>query len=387
MGTDGHGAHAHESNLRDFVERFRGWIADNRTELDPLLPARADYDARVATARQLRRLLFDAEWGRWGWPEELGGAGGTIAHRAAVHDELFRVGWGGPVVFEHLEIVAPTLVRYADPEFARTVLPRFLDGSQSWAQGFSEPEAGSDLAALRTRAEFDGTDWVVDGAKIWTSWAKYARWCLALVRTGTAQQRHRGLTMIAIDLESPGVTMRPIRQANGTDELAEVTFDAVRVPANRIIGEVGGGWRAAMYLLARERGTLSWVRHCGFRENLRSASKSMSENTDRQVGEAALHLLGVRSAAINLMAREAEGRELGPDAALNKLLTTRTEQTLYNALRDIDSSRVALPDGSDDAGVLQQEYLFSRIVTIYGGSQQMQLMTIARHILGLGNAG
>ncbi|WP_067672735.1 acyl-CoA dehydrogenase family protein [Nocardia miyunensis] len=374
------------SSLGDFVDRFRDWIADNRAELAPLLPARADYDARVATAKRLRGLLYDAGWGRIGWPEEFGGHGGTILHRAAMYDELFRAGWGGPVVFEHLEIVAPTLVRYADPEFTRTVLPRFLDGSQPWAQGFSEPEAGSDLASLRTRAELDGSDWVVNGAKIWTSWVGYARWCLALVRTGTAEERHRGLTMIAVDLRSPGVTAGPIRQANGTDELGQVRFDDVRVPPSRIIGDVGGGWRAAMYLLAHERGTLSWVRHCGYRENLTSASKSMSENSDRQVGEAALGLLGVRSAAINLLAREAADRELGPDSAFNKLLTTRTEQTVYNTLRDIDGTRVAIPDGSDAAAVLQQEYLFSRIVTIYGGSQQMQLMTIARHILGLENA-
>ncbi|WP_216913203.1 acyl-CoA dehydrogenase family protein [Nocardia noduli] len=386
MGTDGVYARVHESSLRDFVDRFRDWMAASESDLAPLLPACADYDARVDKARRLRELLYEAGWGRIGWPEEAGGHGGTILHRAAMYDELFRAGWGGPTVFEHLEIVAPTLVRYADPEFTRAVLPTFLEGSESWAQGFSEPEAGSDLASLRTRAEFDGTDWIVNGAKIWTSWVKYARWCLALVRTGTPEERHRGLTMMAIDLRAPGVTARPIRQANGNDELGEVTFDGVRVPPHQIVGEVGGGWRASMYLLAHERGTLSWVRHLGFRENLKSSSKSMSENSDRQVGEAALQLLGVRSTAINLLAREASEQELGPDSAFNKLLTTRTEQTVYNALRDIDSARVAFPHDSDEDSVLQQEYLFSRIVTIYGGSQQMQLMTIARHILGLGNA-
>ncbi|WP_405182696.1 acyl-CoA dehydrogenase family protein [Nocardia sp. NBC_01377] len=386
MDTDGHGAHGRESGLRDFVGRFRGWMAANEAELAPLLPAHADYDLRVETAKRLRKMLFDAEWGRVGWPEAAGGLGGTILHRAAMHDELFRAGWGGPTIFEHLEIVAPTLVRYADPDFVRAVLPRFLDGSQPWAQGFSEPEAGSDLAGLRTRAEFDGTDWIVNGAKIWTSWAKYARWCLALVRTGTTEQRHRGLTMIAIDLRSPGVTPRPIRQANGTDELGEVAFEDVRVPPDRIIGEVGGGWKAAMYLLAHERGTLSWVRHCGFRENLTAAAKAMNDSSDRQVGEAALHLLGVRATAINLLAREALDVELGPDSAFNKLLTTRTEQTVYNVLRDIDSARVAFPLDSETDPVLQQEYLFSRIVTVYGGSQQMQLMTIARHVLGLRDA-
>ncbi len=383
MGTKDPCEPLHEMNLGKFIEEFRNWVAAHEDELAALLPGYADYDTRVDVARRLRRVLFDAGWGRVGWPAEFGGSGGTIVHRAAIHDELFRAGWGGPALFEHLEIVAPTLVRFGDPEFVRNVLPAFLDGSQTWAQGFSETEAGSDLAALRTRAEFDGTDWVVNGAKIWTSWAKYARWCLALVRTGAAEERHRGLTMMAIDLSAPGVDARPIRQANGTDELGEVTFDRVRVPPGRVIGEVGGGWTTAMYLLAHERGTLSWVRNCGYREHLTSASKKMTENTDRQVGAAALAILGVRSTAINLLAREAADEVLGADSAFNKLLMTRTEQTMYDTLRDLDSARVALPGDSEPDLLLQQEYLFSRIVTIYGGSQQMQLSTIARHVLGL----
>ncbi len=139
----------------------------------------------------------------------MGGLGGTVLHRSVVIEELYKAGWTGPTVFEHTEIIAPTLVEYARPEFAARVVPEFLSGAGVWAQGFSEPEAGSDLASLRTRAEVDGDDLIVNGAKIWTTWAKYADWCLALVRTGTAEQRHRGLTAIALDLRSPGVRVSP----------------------------------------------------------------------------------------------------------------------------------------------------------------------------------
>jgi alkylation response protein AidB-like acyl-CoA dehydrogenase len=372
--------------LPEFAERFRQWMTANEAQLAPLFATHRDYDERVKAARELRRLLFDHDWGRVGWPQQIGGLGGDGLHRAVLHDELYRAGWPGPAVFEHLEIIAPTLVEFAEPEFAAAVLPHFLDGSRSWAQGFSEPEAGSDLASLRTRGVLDGDDVVVTGNKIWTSWSKYAHWCLALVRTGTPEQRHRGLTMIAIDLNSPGVDVRTIRQANGTDELAEVWFDAVRVPRSQLIGEIGGGWEVALYLLARERGTSSWLRQGAFRQRLGDSAKNMDENLDRQLGDVVLQIAGVRAAAATLLTHEAAGRQLGPEAAFNKLLMTRTEQNLFNLLRDLDGVPTAQPGHNDEHAVLQQEYLFSRIVTIYGGSQQMQLITVARHILGLRNA-
>jgi len=372
-----------ELSLADFADRFRHWLAASDAELAPLLVPQSDFDERVQAAREVRRLLFDHGWGRIGWPEGAGGLGGTSLHRAIMHDELYRAGWPGPAVFEHLEIIAPTLVRFAATEFVAAVLPLFLNGSQTWAQGFSEPEAGSDLASLRTRADFDGDEFVVNGHKIWTSWAKYSRWCLALVRTGSVEQRHRGLTMLVIDLESPGVEVRPITQANGTDELAEVWFENVRVPRDRLVGEIDGGWSVALYLLARERGTLAWLKQGGFRQQLAGSAKQMGEDHDRQLGDVVLQIAGLRAAAACLLARDARGIELGPESAFTKLLMTRTEQSLMNLLRDVDGVRVALPGESAEDVLLQQEYLFSRIVTVYGGSQQMQLITVARHILGL----
>jgi alkylation response protein AidB-like acyl-CoA dehydrogenase len=369
--------------LAEFADRFRQWVTANEAQLASVLDIRSDFGERVRLARDLRRMLCDHGWGQVGWPVGVGGSGGSILHRGVIYEELYRAGWSGPSIFEHLEIIAPTLVRYGSTSFVASVLPDFLNGSRAWAQGFSESEAGSDLAALRTRAELDGDAYVVNGVKIWTSWAKYSGWCLALVRTGTAGERHRGLTMIAIDLDSPGVLVRPIMQANGTDELAEVTFQDVRVPRSQVVGDVGGGWRVAMYLLAHERGTLSWLRQCAFRQRLTTSAKMMQEDHDRQLGEVALQMTGVRAAAASLLGRAAAGQELGPEAAFNKLLMTRTEQNLFNLLRDVDGIWTAVPSDAREELLLHQEYLFSRIVTIYGGSQQMQLITVARHILGL----
>jgi alkylation response protein AidB-like acyl-CoA dehydrogenase len=375
----------HDVQPGSLAAEFRDWLAANEGRLAPLFVPTAGYDARVESARALRALLVAEGWGRIGWPVEFGGLGGTIVHRALIYEELFRAGWTGPTIFEHLEIIAPTLVRFGAPGFVASVLPRFLDGSWAWAQGFSEPEAGSDLASLRTRAVSDGDHLVINGAKIWTTWAKWARWCLALVRTGTPEERHRGLSMVAIDLRSPGVTVRPIRQANGNDELAEVTFVDVSVPVTQLVGPPGLGWRVAMFLLAHERGTLSWLRHCAMRQRLVEAVPAMPVDLDRQVGDVALQIAGVRAVAAALLGRAAAGQRLGPEAAFNKLLMTRTEQALFNLLRDGEGARLALPADDPEEALLQQEYLFSRIVTVYGGSQQMQLITVAKHILGLGD--
>jgi alkylation response protein AidB-like acyl-CoA dehydrogenase len=374
-----------ELPIAGFAEQFRDWLTEHDDEVRPLLAPGSDFDARVAAARQLRRLLWDTGWARYGWPALVGGAGGNSLHRAVITEELFRAGWTGPTIFEHLEIIAPTLSAHAHPDFAAEVVPAFLSGHRAWAQGFSEPEAGSDLASLRTRAALDGDELVINGAKIWTTWAKYADWCLALVRTGTTEQRHRGLTMVGLRLDSPGVVVRPLLQGNGIEELAEVSFTDVRVPVSQVVGDIGAGWRVALYLLARERGTLSWLRHCGYRQRIAESAAALPADFDRQLGDLVVQTAGVRAAAATLVTRDGAGEELGPVAAYNKLLMTRTEQDLFNLLRDAHGAVLAAPGSDPQDELLRQEYLFSRIVTIYGGSRQMQLMTIARHILGLGH--
>ncbi len=342
-----------------------------------------DYDLRVERARSIQKLLFDAGWARFGWPIWAGGLGGSGLHRGVVHEELCAIGWHGPTVFEHIEIIAPTLLEHGPTDFIAEILPQFLDGSRTWAQGFSEPEAGSDLASLRTRGVIEGDELVITGQKMWTSWAKWAHYCLVLVRTGTTEERHRGLTMIAVELSSPGIEMRPIRQSNGTDELAEVFFDQVRVPLSRVIGTVGAGWAMAMHLLAHERGTLAWFRHCHFAHRLAQGALVAPEAEDAALGAAAVQLAGLRATAGRQLAIDAAGGSLGPTAAFAKLLMTRLEQQLYDALLRVHGARMGLGIGDEDDQLLHQEYLFSRVVTIYGGSEQMQLMTLANRVLGM----
>jgi alkylation response protein AidB-like acyl-CoA dehydrogenase len=204
-----------------------------------------------------------------------------------------------------------------------------------------------------------------------------------LVRTGTAQERHRGLTMLAVDLDQPGIEVRRIRQANGTDELAEVTFDEVRVPLRQVLGEIGGGWHVALQLLTYERGTLAWPRHSHYLARFGQGIAAAGPNDDRDLGRAHVALLGLRAVASFGVLTEASGASLGPEAAFAKLLMTRTEQDLYDLLGRIHGISAGVHPISPDDQLLTQEYFFSKIVTIYGGSREMQLTTIARQLLGL----
>ncbi|OHV32766.1 MULTISPECIES: acyl-CoA dehydrogenase family protein [Pseudofrankia] len=379
-------ASSETGSLRDDVyaygTSFEAWLASRPAELVAAARPLAAYSERVAVTSELMRALFDEGWARYGWPEQVGGLGGGILHRAAMWEALARHGLPAMALFEHLEILAPTLVAMGDQGFVARTLPRFLRGEALWSQGFSEPEAGSDLASLRTRAVAADGSYLITGRKIWTSWARYATWCLVLARTGTPESRHRGLTAFAVDLRSPGVEVRPIEQANGTDELAEVTFDAVPVGPDRIVGERGGGWRVAMHILAHERGTFAWFRHNFLYRQLLDTAEAGTPATDSLLGDALLDLAAVRASSHLGLHTHATGAPLGPKAAFVKLLLAASEQSVNDWALASDPD---LAVGTQDAhtATRRQDYLFSRIVTVYGGSQQMQLDTIAKQILRL----
>jgi len=326
--------------------------------------------------------LYDAGWSRFGWPEHLGGHGGSIVHRGAMWYLLARHGVPSMAVFEHFEVLAPTLAALGPPDFVAEALPAFLGGRETWAQGFSEPDAGSDLASLRTRAVEAGDGYRITGRKIWTSWARYATWCLVLARTGSTESRHRGLTAFAVDLRAPGVDVRPIIQANGTDELAEVAFDDVHVPADRVVGDLDGGWTVAMHILSHERGTYAWFRQCFLYRDLVEHVPSSPGVGDRAAGDALLDLAAVSTTSSAALRLHAAGATLGPRATITKLLLCNAEQSIQDLVLAGDGD-LAVGRQDDEVAVLRQDYLFSRIVTIYGGSQQIQLDTIAKQLLAL----
>ena len=272
---------------------------------------------------------------------------------------------------------------------AARLLPAALSGERPWAQGFSEPEAGSDLAALRCRARRDGDEYVVCGQKVWTSQGVGASCMGTLVRTGTLESRHRGLSMLMIDLDAPGVQVRPIRYANGHNELAEVFFDDARIPVDRLVGAEGQGWVVAMFLLQYERGNYAWVRqaHIG---RLVAALAASADPGDQavmsDVGAAWLAQQAVRVRCGRTVLRLGAGEALGPDISIDKLLLGAAEQRVCDAALSVRRPEFVFSDADADEA-WRTNWFYSRASTIYGGAAEVQRGIIADRVLNLPKEG
>jgi alkylation response protein AidB-like acyl-CoA dehydrogenase len=364
---------------------FRRWLADAKKDLPASPPHGSTFGEQLSAVCALQQCLYDAGWARLGWPEHLGGLGGDARHRAVFYDELASAGFTSRCALEHLEILAPAIVAHWDPIRTRDVLPGLMQGTDLWCQGFSEPDAGSDLISLRTTAVRDGESYVIQGRKIWTSWASYAQRCVVLARTGAPSERHRGLSVFFVDLDTDGVEVRPLAQANGVDELAEVTFDEVRIPGERLVGQEGGGWQIALDVLACERSTFAWLRQARLQARANELALVADEDTAGNLGDVLIDLFALRMSSASAVERLAQGKFLGPEAAPAKLLLTEAEQHVYDLARQVLGFDFAM--GSTAAmSDWQEEFLFSRVTSIYGGTREMQLTTVARFLLGLPKA-
>lgn len=376
---------AYTQDLSHYAKDLRGRLADESYDLwrgDQLDTA----EERIAHEALLLGRLYDEGWNRYGWPEEAGGLGGSLLHRAAMYDELSEAGLPIPGPCMPLETLAAPMLRFA-PEIAQRLLPAALRGDQWWGQGFSEPESGSDLASLRCRARNDGDHFVVSGQKLWTSFGATASHYVCLVRTGTQESRHRGLSMIVIDRDAPGVTVRPVAIASGLNELAEVFFDDVQVPKENLIGEEGQGWAAAMYLLQFERSMYGW--QCAgialrrFRD-LRSqmVGRRLPDGVLTRLGMLYADIITLRSRNAQTLRRLDQGDAVGPEASVDKVLLARVEIGLHDLARDVLGPEFLM--STDDASrAWREEWWYSRSATVLGGSSEVQRTIIADHVLGL----
>jgi alkylation response protein AidB-like acyl-CoA dehydrogenase len=304
--------------------------------------------------------------------------------RATVIDELATAGYAVPEFHSTVEIIGPLLIRFA-PELAAVHLPSALAGDERWCQGFSEPDAGSDLGSLRTRATADGAGFRISGQKMWSSFGQVAQYCSVLARTGDPDSGYRGLTMFWVDIDAPGVSVRPTMCESGREEVAEIFFDDVAVPAARVVGEVGRGWNAVMYLMQFERGAFAWQRQAQLHtqlEQLISTTDELPADAARIVGDAYLALFALRSQCGTTVADLAEGRDLGPEISIDKLLLGTAEQVVTDAARQLLWPSLELDD-DERAATWRRRWSFSRITTIYGGVAEVQRDLVAERLLGL----
>jgi alkylation response protein AidB-like acyl-CoA dehydrogenase len=380
-----------EQRIADEVTSF---LAANMP--DPV-SSPVDFDERIAWLREWQRKLHAAGLVNIAWPKEHGGRGATLGEQMVVEEELARAGAPELIGVVGLGVVGPSIVAHATDAQKHAWLPKILSAEEIWCQGFSEPDAGSDLASLRTVAEDRGDHWLVRGQKTWTSWAQYARWCAVLARTDPDAPPHRGISYLVADMRSEGVEVRPLVQLTGDAEFSEVYFNDVVVPKEQIIGEVNGGWGIAMHTLSHERGPAVAARAVKLRtllDQLIADARRVHLNgrpaIEDQAVRAILARTHVQLEVLRYQSARTVGRMVatgrpGLETSIDKLQLTRAEQLLGDAALAVlgPEATYAAPDGAVDSTHWQGVYLYARAASIYGGTSQVQKNILAERVLGL----
>lgn len=376
-------------NVNQFRTELRQWLTSNVPESDLAADEATNYEIR----RGWQQTLFAAGWAGVSWPEEYGGTGSGPLQQFVYYEEMARAGAPEPVNQPGLILFGPTLMIYGSEALKRRYLPRMLSAEDIWCQGFSEPEAGSDLSAVRTRAELDGDQFVVSGQKIWTSFANYAKKCALLCRTTqTNQDRpHDGLTMLILDLDQPGVEVAPIRQITGDSlEFGQLFIDEAKVPVDQIAGSIGGGWQFAMKMLEFERSDLGLHNHAALEKRLVAVAKFIQNSVDRgamskfdaisirqKLADAWVRCGLLRQFNVAVAYGLERGEMPGSQASLIRLYWSELSQ----AVGDLEYECLG-PDAPVDAE-FTHDYLHSLHTTIASGTQQIQLNIVAQRYLGL----
>ncbi|WP_424535341.1 acyl-CoA dehydrogenase family protein [Sphaerisporangium viridialbum] len=376
-----------------FRQEVRTWLEENLT--GEFAGARGlGGPGREHEGHELRmaweRHLGAARWTCLGWPKEYGGRDAPLDQQVIFHEEYARA--DAPARVGHIGegLIGPTILRFGTEEQKRRFLPRIRSGEELWCQGYSEPDAGSDLAGVRTRATLEGGEWVVTGQKVWTSLAHLAGWCFVLARTEPGSLRHRGLSYLLVPMDRPGVEVRPIVQMTGTSEFNEVFFDGARTDAANILGAPGEGWRVAMATLGFERGASTLGQQIGFRRELEAVIETAQRTgasedpvlRDRLV-RSWLELEIMRFNALRTMTSLSAG-EPGPEVSIAKLYWSEWHRRLGELAQAVQGREGLVASGGPyELNDLQRLYLFSRADTIYAGSSEIQRDIIAERTLGL----
>lgn len=371
-----------EQRLRDEVRAF----LDEQCPDPESLPH--DLDARIAALREWQRQLYEAGYVGRAWPAAFGGGGRPTAEQIVVDRELAAAGAPELVAVVGLDVLGPALLAFGRDEQKRRHVGPILSADEIWSQGFSEPEAGSDLASLRTSAVETDAGWVLNGQKTWISWGQFSRWCGVLARTDPDVPRHKGISLFILDMESPGIDLRPMVQITGHAEFCEMFLDDVVVPKENMLGERGQGWKIAMHVVAHERGTAAVARQVTLRTWFdRLVTDTASTLVDdapllddarvqAALAQALVEIEALRHHASRTMSPFLNGDPVGPESSTVKLLLAKAEQTL-------GETALELLGDAGSAGFWQERYLYSRAASVYGGTRQIQRSIIADRILAL----
>lgn len=356
-----------------------------------------DLDIRFEDLRRWQGKLYDAGLIAITWPEEWGGQGLSVHHQQAFVEQLAAFRAPQPIGLIGLDVVGPSIAQYAAPQLRDRLVGPLLSGQDIWCQGFSEPGAGSDLAALKTKAVRDGGEFVISGQKTWTSWAHKADRCALLARTGEDGERHRGISYFVVDMDCPGISVRPIEQMTGESEFGEVFFDEVRVPAGNLVGELDEGWRIALDTLGHERGSYAIRRRVEISAPFDDAVAALGAWIEREhvdvpdlvseaIGASKVALRALQAQTWATLQRIAEDHVPSAMDSVDKLVLTGVEQTVFDSLKDVIGPFVTVPDASVaglEAGPITRNYMYGRAGSIYGGTAQIQRNIIGERLFGL----
>jgi alkylation response protein AidB-like acyl-CoA dehydrogenase len=368
-----------------FRDQLRAWLADNRPATEP---SEGGEDAHYAWRRDWQRRLYDAGWAAPAWPVEYGGRGASLTESAIYFEELGRARVPLPANVLGLLLGGPTLMVWGTDAQKERYLAPILSAEEIWCQGFSEPDAGSDLASLKTRAVKDGHDWVISGQKVWTSGAQYSKWCMLVARSDGDVPKHKGLTYFLMDMEQEAVQVRPLRQITGEAEFNELFIEEARIPEENVVGGVGNGWKVALTTLMNERAGLGFALQVRLRQLLddtiaAARDRGLLAGAGGAVIADALADLHIRCESIRLLAWkgltdiERYGQP-GPEGSLVKWLWSDTNQRLTQLAAEIVGP-AALTDGT----TWSYELLRARGNTIEGGTTEVLKNIVAERVLGL----
>ena len=389
---------------RAFADEVRAFV---QAELDPAVRDRVLNHKRLSKEDYLgwHRKLHAKGWVAPNWPTAYGGCSWNAVNRF-IHEEVLAEEGAPPIVAFSINMIGPVLIAFGSDAQKHYYLPRILSGKDWWCQGFSEPGSGSDLASLRTKAVLDGDHWVVTGQKTWTTLAQHANLIFCLVRTDASVKKQEGISMLLIDMNSPGITVRPIITIDGEHEVNEVFFDDVRVPKDNIVGEPGKGWTYAKFLLSHERSGIARVGQAK-RELRRLKTIAAAEMVDgvplietktfrEKIAAVEIDLMALELTNLRMIAAEKSGQAPGAEANMLKIKGSEVQQSLTELMMEavgpyalpfdpdaLEPGWNGEPIGPDYAAPLAGTYFNFRKVSIYGGSNEIQRNILSKSLLGL----